>query len=726
MAETETFTVASTSSGLQNPVGGSKLTTADLNSRSWIKVTFTHALAASVLDNQAEFVLASSNNDPITIVGSPVRIGTTDSYLYFIVGFTGGSLAITFTANSWTDTGDVARTNGEMETATSAEILSRTWLDVRLSPAAGTVDRTTVTGNELGPISGLTAYGATPVVQVGDTTFRYLFTGDLAPGTVTVTVLAGSWKDTDGNDGAGSTSTFTLLQPAQSFFIEISGGLQLSAFGIGDPLLKLSADVLLEIDSANKRFTLSFNGQLELIKLGTVGATSGMFVLDMGDGTSRTPGFWGVATLETNFKSLEQYGLYLTAKGTLQVNTTGVEQPMSLVLKGLGDGGTDVLRQFTLAPGSFSLELVGQARIRPPGTTTDLVRLQGGFVLSIQTAQGFQLTMFATAELSFGIGEAQLTYAKATALLIINEDGVAGSITIGAGGGIGLPDVGDLFTASGTVTVLFNSMRHDVTFTIPASFKPLLINGDPGQITIFGSAPGLDGKRNPNAPARGEIYAKAIVQAHLMIKGGITLDGYIGITFAVDPQGFAYRKLDGAVGGTIPVLGSVTGVINLAQYVGTKNGMVGRIQLTLGSNGIPGVSLNGQFLLELNSFSDDQTIQTFAVRTTVNSKGVTVFDGFARDAAGNLLVVDNTIKIHNGVHLLFVGDLRIGDFLTITGHVELTVGSDTSGPLLQLTVDGTMSIAPIGTVTVYGGFRVDSTGLVARASRSTSTSRCPA
>ena len=320
-----------------------------------------------------------------------------------------------------------------------------------------------------------------------------------------------------------------------------------------------------------------------------------------------------MASLETNFSFLEPYGIFLFAKGTFQINTTSVRKTETITLKGIGAGGTDVTRTYDLEAGSFALELVGQARVRPPGTTTDLLRLQGGFFISLKTQGEFQLTIFATAELSFGVGDAQLTYAHATALLVAkagpNGFGVAGSIEVGAGGGIGLPSTGG-FVATGTVKVVFNTFRSDVSFELPPAFRPLLVNGDPGTITIYGSAPGLDGGRNPNAPAGGEIYVKAIVDAHLVIGGVILADGFISITAAVAPGDSthpprAYLKIDGAVGVQIPVLGAMSGTLNLAVFVGDDPGVVGRIQLTRGSGAIPGLTLSGQFLLEINTFSDD-------------------------------------------------------------------------------------------------------------------------
>ena len=100
--------------------------------------------------------------------------------------------------------------------------------------------------------------------------------------------------------------------------------------------MEIKAQVRLEIDTARSVFTLTFAGQLKLIKLGTVGATAGRFVLDTSNTLSNIPQFWGVATLETNFSTLEQYGIFLCGKGTLQINTTQFTKTETLTLPGLG------------------------------------------------------------------------------------------------------------------------------------------------------------------------------------------------------------------------------------------------------------------------------------------------------------------------------------------------------------------------------------------------------
>jgi hypothetical protein len=163
---------------------------------------------------------------------------------------------------------------------------------------------------------------------------------------------------------------------------------------------------------------------------------------------------------------------------------------------------------------------------------------------------------------------------------------------------------------------------------------------------------------------------------------------------------------------TVPLLGSLTGTINLAVFVGTTpatTGVVGRVHLTLGSNTIPGLRFNGQFLLEINTFSTAQTVQTFEVDKTGG-----VFSGFKRNAAGQLVVTTQQITVTSGFQLLLAGSLVIGDRLTVEGSVQFKVqaGAD---PLLELVVNGRIELAGVGTLTLTdSGLRVSRAGLVAR------------
>src|SRR5262249_39976433 len=156
--------------------------------------------------------------------------------------------------------------------------------------------------------------------------YRYSYTNTtFDTGTVTVTFKAGGWQDslvqngaTLHNASATSTQSFKIVSQAPVFFISISGGIELRLGDfLSEPLMSVEAEAELDIDAVRKVFTLSFDGQLSIIKLGTVGSTSGRFILDT-SGSDNTPKFWGVATLQTNFQVLEQYGLFFNVKGTLQ------------------------------------------------------------------------------------------------------------------------------------------------------------------------------------------------------------------------------------------------------------------------------------------------------------------------------------------------------------------------------------------------------------------------
>ena len=136
--------------------------------------------------------------------------------------------------------------------------------------------------------------------------------------------------------------------------------------------------------------------------------------------------------------------------------------------------------------------------------------------------------------------------------------------------------------------------------------------------------------------------------------------------------------------------------------------MVGRVFLTMATSGsIPGVSLSGQLLLEVNTFAA-QDIQTFKLKTRpLGSK--TLFDGFERDGAGNLMVATATIQ--TGVRLLIAGTLVVGP-LSINAEMKVTLQPSS----LELLVNGNVTISPLGGMRIVdSGFRVNAQGLVARA-----------
>ena len=572
----------------------------------------------------------------------------------------------------------------------------------------------TLSGSGLGTVTPVTGSGTYAVLRITDTIFRFFYTGAFVPGQVTATFAAGGWADSAGNAGPAGSGSFTVIAPAKSFFIELSGGIILNAAGFtSEPLMQLSADVKLEIDPVNKIFKLTFSGQLSIYKLGTVGATAGFFELDLSNQTASGPQFWGVATLATNFSALQPYGIFLYGSGTLQINLTEQVHTETLTLPGLGPNGSNATQTFTLQPLSFLVQIAGAASITPPGTSTPLVSLTGGFLLSLNPGG---MTIYATASLSYGAGPSSFTYGEGTGLLIIQtgltpgrNPGIAGYLTVGSGADLGLPGVGSLFSISGSVSVMFNTTLQDQVFQIPDAFLPLLKPGDPTSITIYASAPGLTGGRNPLAPPGGEVYVSAQINAQITIGGVLTLNGFIQIQAGATTSGTLSLSITGAVSTQISFLGALSGELNLTAFVNPvhpdQSGVVGRVFLALNVDRIPGVTIGGEFLLELNTFAAQQTIQTFAIATDSQGR----FNGFARDSAGNLIATNTTITTTQGFHLLLRGSIVVANLVTIAAYAELTI--DTSE--VRLTVSGTMALGPLGTLNVSGDFHLSSAGLAA-------------
>src|SRR5262249_9365225 len=155
--------------------------------------------------------------------------------------------------------------------------------------------------------------------------------------------------------------------------------------------------------------------------------------------------------------------------------------------------------------------------------------------------------------------------------------------------------------------------------------------------------------KDPNAPAA--VYVVATVQADLKIASVLHLVGFLQIS--VDANATQGRRIvTGAVSANIGFLGTLTGTLNLVVSVGTEpgqTGVVGRVFLALNVNKIPGVQLDGQFLLEINTFSTTQTVSTFAINKDANG----LFTDFQTDANGKLVVVQQPIE--SGFRLIMSG-----------------------------------------------------------------------
>ena len=97
---------------------------------------------------------------------------------------------------------------------------------------------------------------------LGNGLVRYYVAGQFAPGIVSVSFIAGSWQDTEGDPGLAGSGSFKLIDQVQNqssgsteervFFIALSGGMKLQAGGLfGDtpdePLLAITGAVELTI-----------------------------------------------------------------------------------------------------------------------------------------------------------------------------------------------------------------------------------------------------------------------------------------------------------------------------------------------------------------------------------------------------------------------------------------------------------------------------------------------
>ena len=246
LAETETFTVETTSSetdaptaDLADPIEGGSIDASDLNTRGYIDVTFADTggsdlATASVTDAGAEFILSGTAAEGVIVAGAGTLVSGTTYRYAFTGSFTGGEVAVHFLAGSFRDVaGNLNGAESECFTVTVPDIFpptadladpvdggtieladlnSRGYIDVTFGDVGDGVDASTIDGNEVsisGAGVGTAVLDGTAVLQSG-TTYRYAFTGDFVEGLVIVDFVAGSFSDVAGNFHAGDTESFTV------------------------------------------------------------------------------------------------------------------------------------------------------------------------------------------------------------------------------------------------------------------------------------------------------------------------------------------------------------------------------------------------------------------------------------------------------------------------------------------------------------------------------------
>ena len=393
-------------------------------------------------------------------------------------------------------------------------------------------------------------------------------------------------------------------------------------------------------------------------------------------------------------------------------------------------------RTFQLAPLSFEIEVIGSMNLYDPSTLSSSsptlwVHMDGGFQLKITATQ---TTFFFTA----GGSIVPLAISgRMTGLLILSYSatnggipGIAGlfDVDIGVGtppsGNSGSSDLGDIsgiFSFQGKVRVTLNTTLADQVFQVPPEFLAVVPSGFPSTLTIPASAPEIDGSRSANLNSTG-IYIQAIVTGTIILADVITLTGTIAITLQVGTPSFI--RIQGAVSTTIQYLGTLSGSIDMARYTSFPTdpsnapdpGIIGRASLALDSSEIPGVSIGGNFLLEVNLFlltSADASTVTFITKgedgeaCTGDECGL-----LATNPDGSLKT--GTVTIHNGIRLLLDGHMTIANLVTIDGAFTFTFSEDPF--VIQVTAVASIGLQGLGTlgsggIQFQGAFRIDSDGI---------------
>ena len=400
-------------------------------------------------------------------------------------------------------------------------------------------------------------------------------------------------------------------------------------------------------------------------------------------------------------------------------------------------------RTYNLQPISFELEVVGGATVYDPSTlpgqsgssctlgedpktcATEWMHMDGGFLLRITATQ---TTIFFTAGGS--IDPLGLS-GRETGLLMISYDtrpsstpgyvgiGLSAMFSLQIGVGIppsgpsddrgGLGDITGIFTFQGSVKVTLNTTLLDETFTVPQEFLAVLPNDFPSTITISAGAPEIDGSTS-HSNSRG-FYIQAVVTGTITLEDVITLSGVIGVTLQVGTPSFV--RIQGAVSTNIPFLGSLSGSIDLGFYTSLPDGsgpafnpgIVGLVTLSLNSSAIPGVTLSGHFLLEVNLFASYITtpgspVQTVSFLTNADESLQTNPDGSIKTGP---------VTIPIGLQLVLAGSLTIASLVEIDGTFSFTFVPNPF--LIQVTATGTVSFAGIGGLTFAGAFQLDAGGL---------------
>ena len=397
-AASETFTVSEATTTLTAPPTGGVENQADLNGRGWVDVTFptvngSAVLASSITSGTALFTLTDAAGDNFVIDGSPVLIDVgTSTYPFFFTGDESATAAsqmtLTFTSGSWQDANGDPVTSASFPSSSQYTITLGTWIDITLSPTAGATVNTgsftsglvTLSGPGVGTAAPVT--GPNAVIQIGNPAaneYRVLVTGAFGTGQVNVAFAAGGWTDSPATPASPARAPRSRSSlPPRTFSSSSPAG---SSSTPPASATRCSRSPPTSSSSSTRRAACSPDllGPDVGHRAGTVGATSGFFVLDTGAGFSNGPQLWGVASMQTNFSKLQALGLTIFASAYLEINTTGTEHVETISLAGLGPGGGPLVQTYDLQPFTFAVALAGELKVSIPQTSVTLLDVNGGF-----------------------------------------------------------------------------------------------------------------------------------------------------------------------------------------------------------------------------------------------------------------------------------------------------------------------------------------------------------
>jgi hypothetical protein len=146
--------------------------------------------------------------------------------------------------------------------------------------------------------------------------------------------------------------------------------------------------------------------------------------------------------------------------------------------------------------------------------------------------------------------------------------------------------------------------------------------------------------------------------------------------------------------------------------------VVGRVTLGLEAGGsIPGITLSGQFLLEVNTYSTAVTIKTFQTKLDTGEVSATSPEAglLATDSDTGFITI-GPVTIENGLRIVLQGELVLGDpdnpLVEIRGRFEFTFRTEPSF-LIEVKVFAMASLLGIGEFEIDSVLQIDSTGLAA-------------